>query len=77
MTKYWENFKGWKMDVNCPVCKDQTQYDTQQHSFSCEIIRKTVKIEGAFTEIYCNSISENLAKTVERIEKLRENYISV
>ena len=74
MTHYWNNFKHWRYSQKCPVCKETNSIDTQEHSFNCEIVRKAIHIEGKFSEVFYRSNSQ-LAKTLENIEKFRENYL--
>ena len=75
MTHYWENFKGWKFQKTCPVCNDKSSVDSQEHSFSCIVIRKCLKVNGEISDVYCSEISAEVAKTVETIEKFREIYL--
>ena len=75
MTHYWENFKGWKFQKTCPVCNDKSSADSQEHSFSCIVIRKCLKVNGEISDVYCSEISAEVAKTVETIEKFREIYL--
>ena len=73
MSKYSENYKGGKPTTVCPVCKDYP--DTQMHSFQCQVLRENLKMEGNYVDIFSPKIERSLAETLERILKMRENYM--
>ena len=75
MTTYWENFKGWKLQKICPVCKDVAQIDTQSHSFQCKGIREVIAINGELKDIYQGNLSNQLVMTVVNIETFRKRYL--
>ena len=57
----------------CPVCKDNP--DTQMHSFECKVLSESLKMDGNYVDIFSPKIEQNLAETLERILKMRENYM--
>ena len=75
MMKCWDNFKGGRPPQNCSICKEPNSQDTQQHSFHCRILKQLINIEGKYEEIFENNVHENLARTVEQIEKIREELL--
>ena len=77
MTLYWQNFKGWKFSKICPLCNNPSNVDSQSHSFQCEIVKNLVVVEGDYRDIFEYTVSEEIAKTVEKIEKVREIFLPV
>ena len=75
MTIYWDNFKGWNMTQNCPVCREHDTLDDQGHSFLCKVILDNVVVEGTLEQSYREDIRAEVARSIERIEKFRENYL--
>ena len=75
MTLYWDNFKGWKLEQTCPVCKDSSQVDTQSHSFNCGVISQNIQIKGEYADLFNSKLSIDLVKTVVNIEKFRKQYV--
>ena len=73
MAKYSENFKGGKPTKQCPLCRESE--DTQEHSFHCRTIKMNIQVEGNLSNIFSLRINEKTAKTLEKIEKLRESYL--
>ena len=73
MAKFSENFKGGKPTKVCPVCKSST--DVQVHSFECKGLKKQIKIEANYMDIFSSKIGKNVAATLERIVKTRETYL--
>ena len=53
----------------CPLCK--THSDTQELSFECPSVLKKMNIMEDYENIFEQDISQNLAKTVKQIMKLR------
>ena len=76
MKLYWENYKGWKFTRRCPLCNEANKDDTQIHSFDCRVIKEHLSLEECrLSDIYSDNISSRLAKSIENIEKLREQVI--
>ena len=76
MTLYWENYKGWKFTQRCHLCNEANKDDTQIHSFDCRVIKEHLSLEECrLSDIYSDNISSRLAKSIENIEKLREQVI--
>ena len=71
MMKCWGNFKGGRPPQNCPICKEHYTVDTQEHSFECRVLKRMINIEGEYHDIFSNNINEKIARTVDRIEKMR------
>ena len=76
MTIYWNNFKGWNLDQNCPVCRVEDQPDTQQHSFNCKVIKQNIQVRGKYMDSFDN-VNAEVASTVENVEIFREKYLNV
>ena len=75
MTMYWNNFKGWNLTQNCPVCLEDDSVDDQGHSFQCKVILDSVVVDGTLEQSYSEDIRAEVAQSIERIEKFREDYL--
>ena len=75
MMKCWGNFKGGRPPQKCPICKEQGSVDTQEHSFQCRVMKKLINIEGEYQKIFSDNVHEKIARTVGKIEKLREEIL--
>ena len=75
MTKCWGNFKGGRPPEKCPICKEDDSIDTQDHPFQCKVIKQILKIEGEYQQISKQTANKEIAKTVEKISKLREELL--
>ena len=73
MENFSDNFRGGKPTKPCPVCKECE--DTQIHSFKCRILEENIKIEGRLLDIFKPKVEQKVAKTIEKIVKIRENYL--
>ena len=72
MEKFSENFKGGKATKPCPVC--EKSLDTQAHSFQCNVIKESIKVDGNLEDIFSLN-NKHLAKVLENIVNFRENYM--
>ena len=72
---YWNNFKGWNLTQNCPVCLEDDSVDDQGHSFQCKVILDSVVVDGTLEQSYSEDIRAEVAQSIERIEKFREDYL--
>ena len=72
MDKFWGNFKGGRQ---CPLCKEEGSVDTQVHSFQCKTVKVNISIEGDNKDVFKNVIDEKIARTVNRIERIREDLL--
>ena len=59
----------------CPICKEATSTDTQEHSFQCTVLRKNINMEGSYEDIFFAKVDKKLARTVEKIAKFREEFL--
>ena len=75
MTKCWGNFKGGRPPEKCPICKEDDSIDTQDHPFQCKVIKQIIKIEGEYQHIFNQTVNKEIAKTVEKMSKLREELL--
>ena len=75
MARFWENFKGGRPPQPCPICKQAQSVDTEAHSFKCEVIASNISVDGEYSEIFGPRAGQKIAKTVENIEKYREQYL--
>ena len=56
--------------------EDDSSEDTQEHNFNCKMIRKHIKVPGTYKDIFKDFIDEKTARTLEIINKLREEIIT-
>ena len=75
MAKFWVNFKVGRPPQHCPLCKEKGSVDTQVHSFQCKTIKMNIHIEGENKNVFKHSIYEKIARTVESIERIREDLL--
>ena len=73
MARFWENYKGGRPPQQCPLCSKAV--DTQSHSFQCEVINSNINMNGAYENIFKTKINQNVARTIENIEKFRQPYL--
>ena len=57
----------------CPLCS--VHMDTQSHSMQCPKVNEKIDIQGKYSDIFREKIPTNISKTLQKISKLRENYI--
>ena len=75
MIKCWGNFKGGRPPEKCPICQEDDSRDTQDHAFKCRVIKHIIKIEGEYDQIFTQPGSKEIAKTAEKLSKLRAELI--
>ena len=68
-------FQGGETPELCPICKQADSVDTEEHSFKCGTITSNISIEGEYSELFGLRAGQKIAKTVENIEKFREEYL--
>ena len=75
MANYENNFKRGKPNTQkCPVCHSHS--DTQELAFQCSFLRKKIAMSSNYKDIFTDTIGKNLAKTLVKIEELREYFIT-
>ena len=73
MADFGENFRGQRDQVLCPFkCPDR---DSQQHSYVCEKITSKTTITGDYNEIFNDSISLHVGKTIYNILHTRKSLL--
>ena len=75
MARYWENFKGGRPPQHCPLCSDALSFDTQSHSFQCEVLATSININGNYEDIFETKVNERVARTITNIENFRQPYL--
>ena len=74
MANYGNNFKRGKSSVHkCPVCRSHS--DNQELSFNCSFIIKQIEILNKYEDIFSEVIDKNLARTLIKIDEIREYFI--
>ena len=73
MAPLGENFRGNKEHILCPLC--QNHLDNQPTFLQCEIMRKEMPEKIKIEEIYSQNIKLETAKTLNKVEELRETMI--
>ena len=74
MARCWGNFRGGRPPQICPVCKDDLSTDTQTHLFECRIMKENIKLSVDYKMIFSKQVDDEIATTLENIEKFREIY---
>ena len=74
MANYGKNFCGGNGPVNCPLCG--SHMDGQKMGFeNCPVIKSKVQIAGNYKDIFSSQIKSDLARTLQKIDKYREDNI--
>ena len=73
MSNYGENYRGLGGPSICPLC--QSHCDSQKWSFQCKTITQNIKIEGNYSNIFSDCISEHTVQTIVKIDKFRRDYL--
>ena len=60
---------------NCQICKEPYTVDTQEHSYQCRVLKRMINIEGEYQDIFSNNVHEKIARTVDKIEKMRNELL--
>ena len=76
MANFSDNFRGGQPTKQCPLCKDESSLDTQQHSLVCKVTKQNVQIDVRYEEIFFSQIGAETAKTLENILKFRDEYLN-
>ena len=72
MAPFGENFRGGQATIFCPLCHNHP--DGQEESFECEKVKKVIDVKGEYKNIFGNTFSPDLVKTVQNIYQFREEY---
>ena len=64
------NYSNSYQDTSCPLCL--VEPDSQEHSLKCSEIRKLINVEGDYLDIFSDDIPSELAHTIYKITKMRE-----
>ena len=76
MANFGENFRGHQVSTLCPLCHSHP--DSQKMGFdNCSVLRETVKISGNYSEIFKQSVPRELVDILVKIDKYREENISL
>ena len=73
VAKFKENFKNSYASIACPLCL--VLPDTQAHCVQCPVVKDTVRVQGAYRDIFSEDIPSNISKTLLEISELRENLL--
>ena len=73
MASYSEDFRGYSGHTPCPLCL--AHLDSQAMCMTCPVIRENVTIEGTYSQIFTNKITKELVKTVEAVDRYREDFL--
>ena len=70
---YSANYPGSDGLKPCPLC--YLHLDCQPMAFQCPEIIKNVTISGKYSEIFSSDVPGEVAKTVTKIQKFRDNFL--
>ena len=72
MAPFGQNFRGGQSIIYCPFC--QNHADGQEESWKCVKMNSLMDIEGDYEEIFGQTFSHKLIKTVQNLYTFREEY---
>ena len=72
MAPFGQNYRGGKAIIYCPFC--QTHADGQEESWKCLKINSLMDIQGDYNEIFGQTVSKEVIKTVQNLYIFREEY---
>ena len=75
MERFGENFRGGRESVPCPLYGEHR--DSEIMSFKCETIKRIIKIETSYKEIFCQKISKTTVDTISKIAKFRNKQLEL
>ena len=70
MAPFRENFKAKSFSSTCPFCF--SHIDSQEESFNCSALNKMIMIRGKYEEIFSDTFSKDLIKTLDNIYNYRK-----
>ena len=73
MSQFGENFRGNSERVICPLC--ESHLDNQAMSMQCPVLKEKSKIEHKLKDIYSDDVPLEVAQSLTRMLKIRENLI--
>ena len=73
MTKVGANYRGRGGVMWCPLC--EKHLDRQENMFECEVLKKTIQIEGDLTNIYTQNVKLEVAREVSKVQITREKLL--
>ena len=74
MANFGENYRGGPSPVSCPMC--HTHLDNQKMAFeNCQVLRQNISINGSYTSIFSTSVNSEVVKSLQDIDKFREEYL--
>ena len=72
MADYSDNYQSYSGHTPCALCL--AHLDCQAMSFGCPTITENVTIKGKYNQLFSSSVSNDLATTLQNIEKFRTEY---
>ena len=72
MAPFGQNFKGGQAYINCPFCDNHV--DGQEESWKCPKMKLIMDIQGEYKDIFGNTFSREVIKTVQNLYTFREEY---
>ena len=75
MIQCWGNFKGGRPPQQCPICREPSSEDNQEHMMNCRVLKERANVEGNYPDIFRKNIDEIIARTLVNIVSLREEIM--
>jgi hypothetical protein len=72
--KYSDNYRGTGGLSPCPLCL--LHLDCQPMAFQCPVILENISVTGSYSKIFDTSVENSLARTLVKIDKFREDYLT-
>ena len=75
MIQCWGNFKGGRRPKQCPIFREPSSEDNQEHMMDCKVLKEKAHVDGNYPDIFRKNINEIIARTLVNIASLREEII--
>ena len=72
MAPFGQNFRGGQSIIYCPFC--QNNADGQEESWKCIKMNSLMDIQGDYKDIFGQTFSQEVIKTVHNLYTFREEY---
>ena len=72
MASFGQNFKGGQAFIKCPFCDNHV--DGQEESWNFPKMKQIMDIQGDYIDIFGNTFSQEVIKTVQNLYTFREEY---
>ena len=64
MIQCWGNFKGGRPPQQCPVCREPSSEDDQEHMMECKVLKERGITVKNYSDIFRKDIDETIVRTL-------------